>query len=95
MSIQHCFTSRKVAGSIPDGVFEVFHSLDPYGRTVPLGVKGFQPCTLHVPTVWKPWEPQPPGAPGAYLALYRDSFTVLWYFTETMQHSAAAIKSVI
>jgi hypothetical protein len=33
----HCATSRKVAGSIPDGVTELFQWLNPSGRTVALG----------------------------------------------------------
>jgi hypothetical protein len=32
----HCDTSRKVAGSIPDGVFGVYHLLNPSCRTVAL-----------------------------------------------------------
>jgi hypothetical protein len=34
--LRHCATSRKVAGSIPDGVIRIFHSLNPPGRTQPL-----------------------------------------------------------
>jgi hypothetical protein len=33
----HCATSRKVAGSIPDGVIGIFHWLNPLGRTMALG----------------------------------------------------------
>ena len=36
-SLRHCATSRKVAGSIPDGVSGIFHSLNPSGRTMALG----------------------------------------------------------
>jgi len=32
-----CVTSRKVAGSIPDGVIGIFHSHNPSGRTMALG----------------------------------------------------------
>ena len=32
----HCATSRKVAGSIPDGIIGMFHSYKPSGRTVVL-----------------------------------------------------------
>ena len=31
--LRHCDTSRKVAGSIPDGVVGTFHRLHPSGRT--------------------------------------------------------------
>jgi hypothetical protein len=33
----NCAKSRKVAGSIPDGVFEIFHWLNPSGPTMTLG----------------------------------------------------------
>jgi hypothetical protein len=33
----HCATNRKVAGSIPDGVIGIFHSHNPFGRTMALG----------------------------------------------------------
>ena len=33
--LRHCATSRKVAGSIPDGVIGIFHSLNPSGCTQP------------------------------------------------------------
>jgi len=36
-------TSRKVAGSIPDGVFGIFHWQNPSGRTMALGLT--QPLT--------------------------------------------------
>jgi hypothetical protein len=39
----HCATSRKVAGSIPDGVTRIFHWHNPSGRTVALGLT--QPLT--------------------------------------------------
>jgi len=35
--LRHCATSRKVAGSIPDGVIELFHRHNPSGRTMALG----------------------------------------------------------
>jgi len=35
--LRHCATSRKVAGSIPDGVTGIFHSHNPSGRTMALG----------------------------------------------------------
>ena len=34
----HCATSRKVAGSIPDGVFGILHWHCPSGRTLALGL---------------------------------------------------------
>jgi hypothetical protein len=34
--LRHCTTSRKAAGSIPDGVTGIFHLLDPSGRTTAL-----------------------------------------------------------
>jgi len=36
--LMHCTTSRKVAGSIPDGVMGIFHLHNPSGRTVALGL---------------------------------------------------------
>jgi hypothetical protein len=35
--VGHCATSRKVAGSIPDGVFEILHCCNCFGRTIGLG----------------------------------------------------------
>ena len=35
--LTHCATSRKVAGSIPDGVIGIFHWHNPSGRTRALG----------------------------------------------------------
>jgi hypothetical protein len=32
--LRHCATSRKVAGSIPDGFTRIFYSHNPSGRTV-------------------------------------------------------------
>jgi len=34
--LRHCATSGKVAGSIPYGVIGIFHSRNPYGRTLVL-----------------------------------------------------------
>jgi hypothetical protein len=34
---RHCATNRNVAGSIPDGVIEIFHSCNPSCRTMALG----------------------------------------------------------
>jgi hypothetical protein len=34
---RHCATNRKVTGSITDGVTGIFHSHNPFGRTVALG----------------------------------------------------------
>ena len=41
--LRHCATSRKVAGSIPDGVTGIFHWHNPSGRTMALGLT--QPLT--------------------------------------------------
>jgi len=41
--LRHCPTSRRVAGSIPDGVTETFHRHNPSGRTMALGYT--QPLT--------------------------------------------------
>jgi hypothetical protein len=60
--LRHCATSRKVAGSIPDCVIGIFHSHNPSGRTMALGLT--QPLTemstrnvscyhFHVPIVLK------------------------------------------
>ena len=35
--LRHCATSRKVAGSIPDGVIGIFHWHNPTGHTMTLG----------------------------------------------------------
>jgi hypothetical protein len=35
-SLRHCAISRKVEGSIPDGVIEIYHWRNPSGRTKPL-----------------------------------------------------------
>jgi hypothetical protein len=39
----HCAKIRKLAGSIPDAVFEIFYLLNPSGRIVSLG--STQPLT--------------------------------------------------
>jgi hypothetical protein len=36
--LKHCAKSRKVAGSIPDGVIGIFHSYNPSGRNMALGL---------------------------------------------------------
>ena len=41
--LRHCATTRKVAGSIPDGFIGIFHWHNPSGRTVALG--STQPLT--------------------------------------------------
>ena len=41
--LRHCATSRKVAGSIPDGVIWIFYWHNPSGRTMTLGLT--QPLT--------------------------------------------------
>ena len=41
--LRHCARSRKVAGSIPDGVIGIFHRHNPRDRTMTLG--STQPLT--------------------------------------------------
>ena len=41
--LRHCATSRKVAGSIPDGVIGIYHGHNPSDRTMTLG--STQPLT--------------------------------------------------
>ena len=41
--LRHCATNRKIAGSIPDVVFGIFHWHNPAGHTIALGVT--QPLT--------------------------------------------------
>ena len=36
--LRHCATSKKVAGSIPDGVIGIFHRYNPSGRSKAPGV---------------------------------------------------------
>ena len=36
--LRHCAKSRKVAGSIPDGVIKIFYWFNPSDRTMALGV---------------------------------------------------------
>jgi len=65
---RHCARSRKVAGSISDGVIEIIHWHNPSGGTMALGFfhpqtemstrtiswgKGWQPYHFHVPIVLK------------------------------------------
>jgi hypothetical protein len=75
--LRHCATTRKVAGSIPDGVIESSHLHNPSGRAMTLG--STQPLTEISTTdkrgrsvglttlpplcadCLKIWEPQPPG----------------------------------
>jgi hypothetical protein len=45
--LRHCTTSRKVAGSIPDGVTRIFHWHNPSGCTMALGLT--QPLQKWVP----------------------------------------------
>ena len=74
--LRHCATSRKVAGSIPDGDIGVFHSQNPSGRsmalvlTQPLKEMSTRNMSRGVGLTSLPpscadcleiWEPQPPG----------------------------------
>ena len=85
--MRHCDTSRKVAGSIPDGVTGIFHWHNPSVRTMALGSKGGRcvrlttlppSCTDSVAI----WEPKPTGTlracPG--LGMYRDCFKLKLLF---------------
>ena len=54
--LRHCATSLKVAGSIPDNVTEIFHSHNPSGRTMALGLT--QPLReMSIPKRILEWEP--------------------------------------
>ena len=57
----YCATSRKVAGSIPDGVIGIFHWRNPSRRTMALGVT--QPLT-EMSTRNISWGVKVPGAQG-------------------------------
>jgi hypothetical protein len=69
--LRHCATSRKVAGSISDAVNGIFHSHNPFGRTMALGLiqpltetsKGVGLTTLPPSYAYfhEILEPQPPG----------------------------------
>jgi hypothetical protein len=88
--LRHSATSRKAAGFIPDGVFEILHWLDPSGRTMALWstqpltemsamnlswrVKADNLASFMCRVFWKSWECQSPGSLGTDLDLYRDSF---------------------
>ena len=90
--LRHCTTSRKVAGSIPDGFTGIFHWHNLSGHNMALGLT--QPLTelstsrgcrcvglialpLSRVDCLEIWEPQPPGTLRACPALYRDCFTLL------------------
>jgi hypothetical protein len=62
--LRHCATSRKIAGSIPDGAFRIFHWHNPYDCTMSLRLTrlltemsarniSWQPYHFHVPIVLK------------------------------------------
>jgi hypothetical protein len=90
-SLRHCATSRKVAGSIPNGV------ILPSGRTMALGSTqsltemstrnifwdkdgwcvGLTTLTLSCADCLKIWKPQPPGTLRACPGLQWDCFTFL------------------
>ena len=48
--LRHCATSRKVAGSIPDGVIDIFHGYKSSDRTVALVLT--QPLKKCVPGIF-------------------------------------------
>jgi hypothetical protein len=55
--LRHCATSRKVAGSIPDGVIGIFHGHNSSGHTMAVGVNSasnrnnYQECFLGIKAV--------------------------------------------
>jgi len=59
--LRHCATSRKVPGSIPDGVIVNFHLHNPSGRTMALELT--QPLT-EMSTTFTSWEVKVAGAYG-------------------------------
>jgi hypothetical protein len=82
--LRHCAKTRKVAGSISDGVFEISHWLNTSGRTVALG--STQPlseisirylrwvvkaagATFVCQLSENPWDPQTPAALRAYTGI--------------------------
>jgi hypothetical protein len=81
---RHCATSRKVAGSIPDGVIGIFHWHNSSGRTMALGLTqsggkggqcvGLTTLPLSCADYLEFWEPQPPGTLWACPGLYCDWF---------------------
>jgi hypothetical protein len=50
--LTHCTTKRKIAGYIPDGISEIFHWVNPSGRTMALGPP--EPLT-EMGTINLPW----------------------------------------
>ena len=70
--LRHCATSRKVAGSIPDGVIGIFHWHNPSGRSMALVLThpltetntrcvGLTTSPPSCADCLEIWEPQPPG----------------------------------
>jgi hypothetical protein len=56
--------------------------------------KGWQYCTIHVPTVRKPWKLQPPPPP--HLGLYRDSSTLaIWLHVQIKTWHAKTRSAVL
>jgi len=66
--LRHCATSRKVAGSILDGVIGIFHWHNPSGRTMALGLT--QPL-IEMSTRNIPWRVKAAGAQGWQLYYLR------------------------
>jgi len=65
--LRHCATSRKVVGSIPDGVIGIFHCHNPSGRTMTLGLT--QPLTeMSIRNI--SWVVKAPGALGWHYYLH-------------------------
>jgi hypothetical protein len=97
--LSHCATSRKVAGSIPDGVIGIFHWHSVYGRNMALGLTqpltelstsrggrcaGLTTLPLSRAYCLEIWEPQPPGTLTACPAPYRDCFNLLHVYHATI-----------
>jgi hypothetical protein len=81
--LRNCATSRKAAGSIPDGVMEIFHWHNPSGHIMALG--SIQPflggkggrrigITTLPSSCTEIWEPQPSGTLRSCPELYKDCF---------------------
>jgi hypothetical protein len=63
--LRQCAKSRKVTGSIPDGVNGIFHLHNPSGRIMALGLiqplTGLTTLSPSCADCLEIWEPQPPG----------------------------------
>jgi hypothetical protein len=78
-------TKRKVVGSIPDGVIQIFHWTNPSSRTMTLdstvsNINEYQEYLLGVKAAdsLEIWEPQPHGALRACTGIALTFFTLQW-----------------